>query len=381
MPMNSSLSLAPLAAGLAVGALLIAACRSETPAPEAPAPLASDVASAVPLSGDVASAVPLSGDVVSAVHGRSSRVPAMVAPPIASLDGSAYEAALRVALPRVPPEEETGLHNVYHLSQNIISGSEPLGEEAFQLLHDMGVRTILSVDGKVPDEELAAKYGMEYVHVPIQYRGISDDEMTRIAKTFRERDGPFYVHCYHGKHRGPAAAEIGRLVLDGITREQALAEMRQWCGTAESYEGLYRTIAGAQVPSVGETDRYAWDFPAAERASGFRELMIEVSRADDNLKYLSKHEWQPGDDHPDVDAGNESFKLADALDAAARLDEVTEKPADFVGWMQDTVEQSAALRDAIRAVSAGTGTSADVAAAYKLLSASCSACHDVYRND
>jgi hypothetical protein len=245
----------------------------------------------------------------------------------------------------------------------------------------MGVRTILSVDGKVPDEELAAKYGMEYVHVPIQYRGISDDEMTRIAKTFRERDGPFYVHCFHGKHRGPAAAEIGRLVLDGITREQALAEMRQWCGTAESYEGLYRTIAGAQVPSVGETDRYAWDFPAAERAGGFRELMIEVSRADDNLKYLSKHEWQPGDDHPDVDAGNESFKLADALDAAARLDEVTEKPADFVGWMQDSVEQSAALRDAIRAVSAGTGTSADVAAAYKLLSASCSACHDVYRND
>jgi cytochrome c556 len=45
------------------------------------------------------------------------------------------------------------------------------------------------------------------------------------------------------------------------------------------------------------------------------------------------------------------------------------------------VEQSAALRDAIRAVSVGTGTSADVAAAYKLLSATCSACHDVYRND
>ena len=48
--------------------------------------------------------------------------------------------------------------------------------------------------------------------------GINEDEIAMIAKTFREVEGPFYVHCYHGKHRGPAAAAIGRVALDGLGR-------------------------------------------------------------------------------------------------------------------------------------------------------------------
>ena len=43
-------------------------------------------------------------------------------------------------------------------------------------LADMGVKTILSVDGKTPDVEAAKKLGMRYVHVPIQYRGITESE-------------------------------------------------------------------------------------------------------------------------------------------------------------------------------------------------------------
>ena len=70
-------------------------------------------------------------------------------------------------------------------------------------------------------------------------------------KTFRELDGPFYVHCFHGKHRGPAAAAaLGRIAVDGVPREQAIAEMRQWCGTSEKYEGLYRTIAEVLRPDA-----------------------------------------------------------------------------------------------------------------------------------
>ena len=146
--------------------------------------------------------------------------PAVVAEPMAEGTGTAYEAAALLRLPETPPENHPALHNVYALSENIISGGEPENEEAFRILQDMGVRTILSVDGKVPDAALAERYGMKYVHVPIQYKGITAAEVAQITKTFREQEGPFYVHCFHGKHRGPAAAaQLGRLVLDGIARE------------------------------------------------------------------------------------------------------------------------------------------------------------------
>ncbi len=252
--------------------------------------------------------------------------------------------------------------------------------EAFVKLQEMGVRTILSVDGKVPDEELARKYGMTYVHVPIQYKGISEEEVACIAKTFREKESPIYVHCFHGKHRGPAAAEIGRLVLDGIPREQALAEMRR-CGTAESYEGLYRVIAEGDIPSAEESRDFDGDFPAAHEIKGFRSAMSEISRADDNLKSLAKRKWEVDPEHPDLDPVNEATKLATSLQRSSNSEELASKPDDFTRWMQDSIVQSVALRDALTAKQAGTGPAETADQAYKTLAATCNECHDAYRND
>ncbi|MCC6405930.1 MAG: cytochrome c [Planctomycetes bacterium] len=310
---------------------------------------------------------------------ENERVLPEPAAPLAALDGSAYQTASHVALPQTAPQELSGLHNVFHLSDRIVSGSEPHGEAAFEELAAMGVKTILSVDGKVPDAELARKHGMTYVHVPTQYKGMSDDEVLKIAKTFREKSGPFYVHCFHGKHRGPAAAAIGRLVLDGISREQALAEMRQWCGTAASYEGLYREIAQEQLPTEAETRAFRFDFPAAHPFDGFRGGMVEVSRADDNLKVLSKSKWLPNADHPDLDARHEASKLASALERCEALEEVRTEPDDFREWLRESVVQSAALRDALAGGQPGSATGA-ADAAYQALSASCTACHAKYRN-
>ena len=199
---------------------------------------------------------------------------------------AAYEIAGSLALAETEPDDSPDLHNVFRLSENIVSGGEPHGEDALKKIADMGVKTILSVDGKVPDEALAAKYGLRYVHVPIQYSGIDVPARLHIAKTFRELEGPFYVHCFHGKHRGPAAAAIGRMVLDGATREQAVAEMRQWCGTSGKYAGLYETIARAPLPTPEDTDAIQWDFPAAHEFRGVRHAMIGISRIHDHLKAL-----------------------------------------------------------------------------------------------
>ena len=174
---------------------------------------------------------------------------ATVAVPLQDVDDP-YAAAMEVTLEERKPQEWDDLHNVYRLSENIISGAEPQGEEALKRISEMGVKTIVSVDGKVPDHETAAKYGMRYIHVPIHYSGISEDEMVRLAKAFRETEGPFFVHCFHGKHRGPAGAAVGRLVLDGISRGQAIAEMRQWCGTAAHYPGLYAVVATGEIPTA-----------------------------------------------------------------------------------------------------------------------------------
>lgn len=153
---------------------------------------------------------------IASACGTERTADASVPPPIQDCD-NIYECALRTPLKPTPPTELPGIANVFRLSKNIISGGEPLNEGALRQIADMGVKTILSVDGKAPEAAAARKLGMRYVHVPIKYTGINPQEMIRIAKTFRELPKPMFVHCFHGKHRGPAAAAIGRVLVDGVS--------------------------------------------------------------------------------------------------------------------------------------------------------------------
>jgi len=300
------------------------------------------------------------------------------------LEGSAYETAGRLELPAVAPGNYEGLHNVFQLSDAIVSGGEPQDEAALEQLAAWGVRTILSVDGKAPDAETAAALGLRYVHVPIQYSGITDDEVTKLAKTFRELEGPFYVHCFHGKHRGPAAAAVGRIVVDGVSREQAMAEMRQWCSTSPKYEGLYAAVATIPMPSAARTAASDFDFEPAHTFVGLRAAMIPLPRHWDQLTAAAARGWTLDPDHPDIVPAREAEQVREILDACAELPAVRTHPDDFHGWLDDARHGAGDLALALAAGTAEASPDAAwreaAASAFQQVSRSCSSCHDEYRN-
>ncbi|MEM6671607.1 MAG: hypothetical protein AAF726_02115 [Planctomycetota bacterium] len=305
-------------------------------------------------------------------------------PPPLPLQGTAYDAAGLVPLPEVPPGNYPGLHNVYRLSGTILSGSEPIDEEALAQLAAWGVKTILSVDGKVPDSEGAAREGLRYVHVPIQYKGIDDDQIARIAKTFRELEGPFYVHCFHGRHRGPAAAAIGRVAVDGLSRDRAIAEMRQWCSTAQKYEGLYATVATADIPTAAETEAYEFDFTAAHAFGGFREAMVAMARISNELDLVRDNDWRPDPAHPDVDPLQSATQLHQFLVACSEMDEMATYPDSFAKWMDTCRNGSGELVELLTECRAEKVEPESlyerIDAVYDAVSQSCLDCHGDYRN-
>ncbi len=294
----------------------------------------------------------------------------------------AYQFAAKLELPEVAPANYRELHNVYQLSNTILSGGEPLGESAFEELEKMGVKTVISVDGKIPNLDAAGRHGMRYVHIPIQYKGITDEEVLRLTKTFRELESPIYVHCFHGRHRGPAAAAIGRVALDGASRERAVAEMRQWFGTSKKYSGLYHDIATKVIPSDAESRAYAWDFPSTRPMQGFRQSMVEIPRLFDNLNLLADLEFQPDPEHPDLDALNEARALELVLKEACALPEVAERPADFQEWMNKSRDSSEGLVRSLEEAAVTSTSFAIYEAQVRLdeIGKLCSKCHRSYRN-
>ena len=165
--------------------------------------------------------------------------------------------------PRLAPTsiQVAGLNNVYRLTDKLLSGSSPDGDEGFRSLQQLGVRTLISVDGARPDVELAHKHGLRYVHLPIGYDGVPEVQGQKVARAVRDLPGLVYLHCHHGKHRGPAAAAVARLCLDATCpAEAAVAWLRQ-AGTDPHYTGLYSTVEHFRRPAPGELDQVAADYP------------------------------------------------------------------------------------------------------------------------
>ena len=306
-----------------------------------------------------------------------------VAPPPAGLQ-DAYQVAGEFQLPFQDPIDVDGLENVVFLGKHIISGDEPNDEQSFARLQAWGVRSILSVDGKVPDEPMAKRFGMRYVHIPISYKGITETEIVHMSKTFRELEGPFYVHCFHGRHRGPAAAAIGRLILDGIAREQAIAEMRQYCSTSSKYPGLFATVAETGLPSPKQSADSSFGFDSAHRFDGLRAIMTSMARIKDRLEAAMDRNWKPDPAHPDIDALQDATQLYDALVASARF-AIPDQGPDYDRWMQASTEGAASL---LSALSKGRNTEdlangawdEEAVHAFESMEANCLNCHAAYRN-
>src|SRR5262249_23747412 len=64
------------------------------------------------------------------------------------------------SVPRRLEGDAPGLHNVIELSERLLSGSEPEGDEGFGSLAKLGVKTIVSVDGARPDIDRARANGL-----------------------------------------------------------------------------------------------------------------------------------------------------------------------------------------------------------------------------
>ncbi|HEX5033790.1 MAG TPA: hypothetical protein VFW62_04865, partial [bacterium] len=78
------------------------------------------------------------------------------------------------------------LPNVVRVHSKVISGGLPEGDAGFKELQDLGVKTVISVDGARPDVDLAKKYGLRYVHLPHGYDGIPQSRLEELAKAVRD---------------------------------------------------------------------------------------------------------------------------------------------------------------------------------------------------
>lgn len=270
------------------------------------------------------------------------------------------------------------IENFYRLGPGIYSGGDPVGEPAFRQLRDLGVRTVISVDGAAPDVESARRHGLRYVHLPIGYDGISKDQATRIVKALRAMPGPVFVHCHHGKHRGPAAAAICGMATEEWTRDDAVAWLEA-AGTSREYAGLYDSVAGFTMPTDGELAA-AGNQPERAEVAGLVEAMIEIDERWERLALIQGAGFQVPAGRPDLDPAHEALLLRESFRESARLPESIERGESFLEALAAAEISAQELEGRTRDGVTSNAARQRIEASFRRVGQSCKTCHIRFRN-
>jgi len=272
------------------------------------------------------------------------------------------------------PQELVGLHNFFRATPNVFSGSEPEGDAGFESLQKLGVKTVISVDGVKPEAELAAKYGLRYVHLPFGYDGIPTNRVAELAKAAAVLPGPIYVHCHHGKHRGPAAVSVICQADEGWTKEQAEEFMHE-AGTGLEYQGLYRSAREFEALTAAQLATVPTNFPAVAKTSSLVEIMVVVDGIHDHLKLLQRGGWKTPANHADLVPAHEALMLLEQFREMQRAKDAVSRSDDYRARLAKALRAAEALHAELNSNGAATDP------AFKSVGASCVGCHRKYRNE
>ena len=277
---------------------------------------------------------------------------------------------------------EPSLPNAYRLHACVISGGQPDGERAFAKLKELGVQTVISVDGAKPDVELAKRYGLRYVHLPHGYDGVPSERIKELAKAVRDLPGPVYIHCHHGKHRSPAAATVACVAAGLLAPEQALAVLAT-AGTSENYRGLYQSARSVRQLDSKLLDELRVEFPETVKVPPIAGAMVQIEHAHDHLKLLAANAWRPLEKQPDLEPAHEALLLKEHYRELARTDDAQQQPAEFRQLLAESEQTAEALESVLldwKAAARPQPVPEKITSTFAIATQHCTACHQRFRD-
>jgi len=271
------------------------------------------------------------------------------------------------------PVSASPIKNLHALTPTLYSGDEPATAGHYAQLARLGIRTVISVDAIAPDPALADPHAIRIVHLPIGYDGIEPDRAAQLAAAINTLEHPIYLHCHHGKHRGPAALCVGAIGAGLTTNDQAAAFMNL-AGTSENYPGLWDAARKA-TPLDPATLQSITDFPTHAPVPGFIEGMGQLDRLHERLWDLAEDNWQTPEDHPDLSATAVSGQIHDHLRAMLELEFFRKRGTMMRSRFESLTETARLVETSLIEKDYG-----EALVALDTMSQSCLDCHEHFRN-
>jgi protein tyrosine phosphatase (PTP) superfamily phosphohydrolase (DUF442 family) len=150
-----------------------------------------------------------------------------------------------------------GCPNLHRIDGTLYRCAQP-EPEGFAALERMGVRTVVSLRALHPDRP-PQPCSLELVSIPMLTWNPSDDDIARFLELATDpARRPLVVHCQHGADRTGLLCAAYRVVVQGWTKDEAIAEMTAGgFGFHPIWDGLVERVRELDVERFAGPSRAA----------------------------------------------------------------------------------------------------------------------------
>jgi len=164
------------------------------------------------------------------------------------------------AQPDAPPKparawaeriETPGAPNLHRVSDALYRSAQPT-VEGFRAVKALGVKTVVNLRAFHSDRRALRGTDLRYEPIPMQAWHPEDEDVVRFLRVVADKNRtPVLVHCQHGADRTGVMVAVYRIVMQGWSREEAIAEMRQGgFGFHEIFKGLPEYLAKLDIAKL-----------------------------------------------------------------------------------------------------------------------------------
>lgn len=127
------------------------------------------------------------------------------------------------------PVNKPGLPNLHRVSADLYRGAQPVSEDGFRQLQQMGIKTVISLRAfHDKDNDLAGTLALSQKRIKFKTWHPEDEDVIEFVKIVSDPNNlPAFVHCLHGSDRTGTMCAIYRIVLQGWDKPEAIREMTQ----------------------------------------------------------------------------------------------------------------------------------------------------------
>lgn len=123
------------------------------------------------------------------------------------------------------PRSEPGLPNLYRVDEGLYRGAQP-SAEGMRSLERMGVRTVINLRAFHSDRDELRGTRLGYEHIRFHPWHPEDEDVEAFLRIVTDpARRPVFVHCAHGADRTGMMVAIYRMVVQGWSADEAIAEM------------------------------------------------------------------------------------------------------------------------------------------------------------